>query len=91
MTKETAKNTLRDWWRQPDALICEAFDALVPDREHWFRLHPELLENPRDSVDESTLGVHQRWDCNLMPFQQIEYHGQTIYVFEHHVQDLIDS
>lgn len=89
MTRQEAQAVLKNWWHQSDVIICQALDAFVKNRDEWLDRHPELLVHPRDLVDERSLGIHQRWDCNVMPFQRIEYHGKKLYVFDFHVEELI--
>ena len=92
MEAATAREVLRTFFTQSTDCIKEALDALmsVERRNRWLGSHKDLSEDPNDGVDPDSFGVHQRTDVNVMPYRKIEgYHGRTIYVFQHHLDELL--
>ncbi len=83
-----ARQVLQSWSSAPIVELAEALDVLAPPS--WIQDNPGLTADPRDSVDERTLfGVHQRWDCNLMPYREFHFRGRYIYLFECSVLPLL--
>ncbi len=81
LTNETLVNVLE--------YACELLGTSL---ESWIEKNSELLIHPRNTIDESTLGMHQDWTTNLMPFRMVDLKdGRKIYLFQCHIDDLIGS
>ncbi len=86
MNTRSAEGIFSHWFRASDDELIEALDLTVSPS--WLENYPDLMIHPRDTINEKTLGVHQSWDCNLMPYRELMFRGQRIFLFEHHI-DLI--
>ena len=90
MTNFQAREILKKWFLAEELFLELAiFIVLSKKEKQWLTAHPELFVHPRDAMDESTLGVHQTWYCNLMPYREIRYRGRMLYVFDFHINDLL--
>ena len=89
MTKFEAQKILERWLTAPQDALEKAVDLLVDLKGQDWLNNAEFLIHPRDTIDERSLGVHQRWNCNLMPYRQVRYGHFVLYLFEHHIEDLL--
>lgn len=90
MTKQEARTTIEEWFTAPKDVLEQALEVLIAlQGDQWIAKHPELYVHPRETIDERTLGVHQSWDCNLMPYREVRCRGRILYVFEFHINDLL--
>ena len=82
---------LEKWLQLEEGRFERALQTLIHVKGgmDWLLKHPEVFVHPRDTVKESTLGVHQTWDCNLMPFREVQFERYTLYIFQNHIDDLI--
>lgn len=88
MTQADAKKVLQSWLTANQDALEAALEALIS--KEWLNKHPELFIHPRQTIDERTLGLHQSWDCNLMPYREITCGNRTVYVFDFHINELLD-
>lgn len=92
---EMFKELLPFWWNIPPAQLSTVLMNTVTvgwgSVNSWLEERPDLLVHPRDLIDESTLGIHQSWSTNLMPFRIHGFHGRTIYLFQEDIDTILSK
>ncbi len=87
-TKQQAFGVLESWLTASEDDLHEALSVLIPMKGDLWCIESKIFVHPRKTINEGSLGVHQSWETNLMPFRESFFNGRPVYLFESHVAQL---
>lgn len=90
-----ARKVMDSWLMAERNQLEQAVSVFLAEIGEVIWLDPQwsVFVDPRNSYAQETLwGVHQRSDCNLMPYREVRHRdGRSMYLFEFHIKNLLQT